>query len=325
MIQAFERYATGSETIDSIKSFLANNGIRSHTGKSVGTNLVENLFSNPLYFGHFRYAGEIYEGVHEPLISKRLFDDVRAVFAERFRYSTKKPNRIPKAFTGLMHCADCGFSITAEVQKGHTYYRCTKRNKAQLCSQPYVREEVLEVEISKHLSTFALHETPELTTFLADLDATEKLGARDSTVLIATKRKQIESINLKIRQLLDMRLDGEIDSATYVERKAKLMSQRKTLDEQITALTRGRSPWLEPFKEWLNEARAVGEIACKGSLTEKRVLAKKIFGSNLVLDGKKARGEAVKPWAFLADNELSHDMVHILNTARTFFQEGHAS
>jgi hypothetical protein len=39
------------------------------------------------------------------------------------------------------------------------------------------------------------------------------------------------------------------------------------------------------------------------------------------LDSQKARGEAVKPWAFLADNSLSHDMVRVFNAARTYYQE----
>jgi hypothetical protein len=38
-----------------------------------------------------------------------------------------------------------------------------------------------------------------------------------------------------------------------------------------------------------------------------------------VLDRKKAGGVAVEPWAFLVENELSHDLVHLWNKARTHF------
>src|ERR1035441_10585360 len=63
----------------------------------------------------------------------------------------------PKAFTGLLRCAECGGAITAEIQKGHTYYRCTKKSRATVwCLQPYVREEVLDAEISSLLKPYSL-------------------------------------------------------------------------------------------------------------------------------------------------------------------------
>jgi hypothetical protein len=45
------------------------------------------MLSNPFYYGHFRYKGEIYQGIHEPLISKATFDKVAAVLNRRWRYS----------------------------------------------------------------------------------------------------------------------------------------------------------------------------------------------------------------------------------------------
>jgi hypothetical protein len=40
-----------------------------------------------------------------------------------------------------------------------------------------------------------------------------------------------------------------------------------------------------------------------------------------VLEDKKGRGEAVKPWAFIADNQLTNVSVHLFDLARTFFRE----
>ena len=37
------------------------------------------MLSNPIHYGHFRYAGEVYEGKHEAIISKELFDGAQAV------------------------------------------------------------------------------------------------------------------------------------------------------------------------------------------------------------------------------------------------------
>ena len=87
------------------------------------------------------------------------------------------------------------------------------------------------------------------------------------------------------------------------------MSQKKSLEGQIAALSTGRANWLEPFTEWILSAKNAGKTAVSGSLQEKRVLALKIFGSNLVLEGKKARGSCVKPWSLLVENSSSGGMV----------------
>jgi len=57
------------------------------------------------------------------------------------------------------------------------------------------------------------------------------------------------------------------------------------------------------------------------SLQEKRDLALKIFGSNLVLDCKKARGSCVKPWSFIPETTKTGGMVCLYNNARTFFKD----
>ena len=103
-----------------------------------------------------------------------------------------------------------------------------------------------------------------------------------------------------------------LTATTYTTEKAKVMSQKKTLEEQNNTLLRGRADWLEPFQKWIISARNAGEIAVKGSPQEKKVLAQKVFGSNLVLDCKKARGSCVKPWSLLVENSSSGGVVRAM-------------
>ena len=155
--EAFERYATATETLDSLRSFFAQRGIVSNTGHALMRATVSGMLSNPFYYGHFRYTGEVYAGIHEPLITKALFDQVEAVLNRRWRYSPSEHQRTPKAFLGLLHCSTCGGAITAEIQKGHTYYRCTKKSRAiDWCKQPYTREEDMDKEISDLLKPYSL-------------------------------------------------------------------------------------------------------------------------------------------------------------------------
>ena len=106
-------------------------------------------------------------------------------------------------------------------------------------------------------------------------------------------------------------LDELIDRETYVAEKSKGMSRKKSLEEQGDALLKGRADWLEPFQSWILTAKNTGKIAVSGSSEDKRGLASKIFGSNLVLDCKKARGCCVKPWSLLVEKSQTGGMVGV--------------
>jgi DNA invertase Pin-like site-specific DNA recombinase len=321
--EAFETYATGTVTFDTIREFFAEHGVRTRNGKLLVRTHVSQLFNNPFYYGHFRYNGEVHEGKHEPIISKKLFDDVQAVINSRWRWTPRETQRIPKAFTGLLRCGECGYGICAEVQKGHTYYRCTKKNKVRWCSQPYIREETLDAELSVLLKPFSLR--ADWADQMLELVKKEKQQSTQSNALVAEqKRGEIGKINRRLQRLLDSFLDGIVERDDYTTEKAKLMSQKKSLEEQCTALSASRATWLEPFQSWILTARNAGEIAVAGSPQEKKVLAQKVFGSNLVLDCKKARGSCVKPWSALVETSPSGGLVSVYDAARTFFQ-GQAS
>ena len=234
--EAFERYATGTVILDDLRKYFAAKGVRTRTGKMVGRTFVSDLLSNPIHYGHFHYAGEVYEGSHEPIISKELFDRVQAVFNRRWRYSPSEKQAPKKPYLRLLRCAECDSAITGEIQKGHTYYRCTKKDKSRPCKQPYIREEALDAEISALLKSFALR-SDWADEMLSRVKEERKSAAQSAIQLAAQKRGEIEKISLRLQRLLDSFLDNVIDRNDYIAEKAKLMSQKKSLEEQSNALS----------------------------------------------------------------------------------------
>jgi site-specific DNA recombinase len=174
--------------------------------------------------------------------------------------------------------------------------------------QPYVREEALDAEISALLKPYSLR-TDWADEMLARLKEEKQQAAQTAGQQVAGKRAEIEKIHLRLQKLLDSFLDELIDRETYVAEKAKWMSRKKTLEEQKDRLMAGRADWLEPFQEWVLTAKNAGRTVVSSSLPEKRVLALEVFGSNLVLDRKKARGSCLKPWSLLVENSLTGGMV----------------
>ena len=283
--KAFTLYAKNKSRLEDIANFLAQHGITSKNGKRLHRDRISFILSNPFYIGLFRYAGEIYEGIHQPVVSKKIFDKAQEVLKQRGKPRKKQKNE-PKVFCGLLSCAECGMGITAEVQKGHIYYRCTK--KRGNCSQPYVRKEKLDRQLSQLLQKFSLK--PNLAAGLREMLAKdEKEAAQSSAAFIQEAREKIKSIQFKLQRLLDSYLDQDIEREIYLAKKAKLMSEKKSLEGQIISLEQKRTDWLEPMREWIKEAENLPKIAQENDLFAKKVMAKEIFGSNLVLAHREAR------------------------------------
>ncbi|MEK7069464.1 MAG: recombinase family protein, partial [Patescibacteria group bacterium] len=77
--ELFEIYSKGNSTFESLSLHLKSKGIVSRGNIPIHKSRVTFILSNPFYFGYFRFNKEIYQGIHEPLITKKLFDEVQAV------------------------------------------------------------------------------------------------------------------------------------------------------------------------------------------------------------------------------------------------------
>lgn len=118
--------------------------------KNLSLSNIYIILQNPFYYGVFEYpkdSGRWYQGKHEPLISKELYDLVQ----EQVKSQVVRSESKEFAFTRLMECGLCGSGVTADEkfkkQKNgnvhrHVYYGCTK-SKDKNCKSGYLNEEVL--------------------------------------------------------------------------------------------------------------------------------------------------------------------------------------
>ena len=63
------------------------------------------------------------------------------------------------------------------------------------------------------------------------------------------------------------------------------------------------------MKQWIMEAANAANIARQSNLEDKKVLAQKIFGSNLKLTDKIVCSETLNPWAVLRTAPPTRDWV----------------
>ncbi len=289
---AFELYAEGNSRLEDISDFLAQRGILSRGGKRIHKTRATFILSNPFYTGLFKYGGELHEGKYEPIIAKKIFDTAQEILKQRGRSRHKQKNE-PQAFCGLISCAECGMMITAEKQKGHIYYRCTK--KKIKCSQPYTREEELDRQLSSLIQKVSLR-ADWADKLLKMAEADKEKSAQSVSAFVQESQDKIRAIQTKLQRLLDGYLEQDIERETYREQKAVLLSEKKSLDEKMARIEQKQNDWLEPMKEWIKVATTLVKIARDSNLQEKKVAAKEIFGSNLRLASRAVRGEPVFPY-----------------------------
>ena len=167
----------------------------------------------------------------------------------------------------------------------YVYYRCSRKNKSVKCVEPAVRSELLDQQLSDLLAGFALSEE------YADkmhrwATADEIAGKAQVDSKIDDMRSELAHLSDKLQRLLDGFLDGILEREVYTQKKAEIMSQKKTIEEQISDLTLGTLEWVEPLNNWLERAVSICKIAYSTDQKAKKSLLLEIFGLNLKLKNK---------------------------------------
>jgi site-specific DNA recombinase len=303
VLEAFQLYANGESRLQDIADFMFSRGIKTKGNKPLKKDQITKMLTNPFYYGHFRYAGEVFEGKHAPIISKRLFDDVQKVIDRRKHKRATKHND-PKPLCGLLRCGSCNMMVTGENQTKrqkngnihhYVYYHCTKKRKnTPRCPEPHVRQELLDGQLSEMLQEYSMP--------MAWSSKLHKLIGKDVNNQQARSQAQaidlqanIAQLSAKLQRLLDSYLDQDIDRETYISKKTEIMSQKKDFEEKLSKLTLGQNLWLEPMKKWIETAVSICKTANSDNLEAKKLLCLEIFGSNLILKNKKARIRVLEP------------------------------
>jgi DNA invertase Pin-like site-specific DNA recombinase len=279
--RVFELYSSGEHTLEEIRNKINSIGLVGRKDKPLSRSQYQTMLKNPIYYGVFRYKGETYEGTHEPIITKKLFDRCQEVM--RLRGKHKEPQMKRFVLRGLMKCGECGRSITAELQKGHIYYRCTKR--LTNCKQKYVREEELAAQIKSFIQKVSLSDdwTKRI---LEELERD-----RNSSLLSSQSQQQnlevkIKEIDAKISKLIDVYLEGALTLEEYQAKKEAYINEKKKLQESMRDFAAGSNSWFEPARDFVTLLNRVEYAVKEGNLESQKEFLEKI-GSNFILKERR--------------------------------------
>ena len=203
--EIFERFVlTGSlkQTTDLVMEEEIKNP---KTGGQLTMSGVAHILRNPAYIGRMVWGKKVYEGIHEPIVSKELFEHAQTLTKEKIR-----KRRLYKDFfvRRLIKCSDCGSTMsptfTNKPKRRYYYYMCTKVTKEgkNACGIKEVSAEKLEGFLIENLSRIAddrqyidnlayktAHESPRPAGVELPKESSQNLATRVSQVLMEFKNK----------------------------------------------------------------------------------------------------------------------------------------
>ena len=299
--EIFQLYATGLYSIRSLTEKFYEKGLRSKTKKEIGTSSIHRILTNPFYYGWFKWGDKLHKGIHAPIVSKKMFDDIQEIMFPKARHNVTPRNFI---FRGVLTCGECGLSITAETQKGHHYYRCTKSKGSKKCSQKYLREEKLAIQISKELKKLKFDsKTLDLTVQATkekeqkNFNFHEEERKRNQELLTRNKRLQ--------ESLVDKFIEEKISEKIYDNKLAKYKDEEATLEDFINRDKDKCENVIEKMEMIAKFTKLANTIFINGTDEIKKEVVS-IIASNIVIKDQKITNFSLKePFVWLLKNDIT--------------------
>ena len=152
----FNWYLKRNMGVVAISRELNEQGINPRRAERWKGNTIHKMIGHPLYVGLVRWAGEVAQGCHQPIIEQEVFDMAQATM--KARHHTKgRQLRSPNYLAGLVTCGLCGAAMRVTYPGGksrYRYYTCNNRLNHQSCRQDYIRADLLEHSVIAEIASW---------------------------------------------------------------------------------------------------------------------------------------------------------------------------
>lgn len=220
--QIFEKIAYDKWSCRRVQTWLKYDlDFKTYRGNHLSAGNLFKILNNTFYYGRFEFpqgSGIWYDGAHEPIITKELFDLARSSIKSQVIKSYGKEF----AFTRIMKCGLCGSGITADEKfkktpndgvNRYVYYRCTKA-KDRNCKNPALNETELIKSLLDMVDTLNINKVKLTAKLDVEIQKFKKLQAM---FLGKKKTEKIEPIDLK-------------DYTKFVLKEGSTLEQRSILE-----------------------------------------------------------------------------------------------
>ncbi len=314
----FELYATGTYSFRTLAEEMLKLGLKSAKGKLILSSRVEYTLKNPFYYGFMRTRGELHPHQYPPIVSEWLFSQVQGVMTGHNKAPVQYAGK-PLLLRGLITCGLCGCTVTGDMKKQkYVYYSCN--NAKGICKKIWIREEVLLKVLMKSFDKMRLsdEDIARVVTYLKQACSTEQEFFKSSQEAL---HKELNSIQNRLSKLIDMHLDGGIDSETYHLKLEEYKARQRAIAAEVSDHITADESCLITAKRVLDLAKQAKEIFMSSNVDEKRQFLKFVH-SNLTLNGEKLHLELREPFSTFVKMGDQTEWLPVVGYLRTHLLEG---
>jgi len=266
-------------------------GTRSKPEKYLSLNGMYKIFRNIFYTGKFYWSDQLHEGSHTPMVTTEEFDQVQILISKRAHPKAYK-HQLP--YTGLIKCGSCGASITAANKhktrkdgsiNNRVYYRCTRRKSGIDCKQTSIRKEDLESQLIEILDQISIPESFVKWAIQWLKDNNEIDTTKEQSVLNQQKAN-LDKIDIQLKRLLDLRLEGLIDDSTFRAKNEALVSEKRQIGLDINSAINGQEYRIEKTIELFEFCKNLKTRFSSLSYSSKKQILDTMVSHWTLLDGK---------------------------------------
>ncbi len=208
--KAFDLYSTGDYSLQKALNKMTELGLRTRSGNKMAKSRFAALLSNPFFMGKVRWNNIIYEGSHESLISKEVYEAVQDVM---IRKNTPKYSKHFYLFKGIIKCANCGGAVTWQMHKGWVYGYC---NGYRGCpKKSAVREDSIDNEVMDLLGKMRFKNSRIFEWAEKALKHTHKESGEMLQSSNEALNQRLKQMEIRFERLYDDKLDGKITDDFY--------------------------------------------------------------------------------------------------------------
>ena len=311
--QLFEWYETGDYSVKTLRAKAKREGLLDDLHKyRTSSSTIHKVLTNPVYCGKVKFKGDIFEGSHFPLIKESTFNKVQHILSDHAQTQAKTKRQF--TYMGLLHCADCGCAITAEIKKGkYVYYHCT--NGKGSCSKNYVREEVIDEQIKAILQSIKLDET-RLDWVKEALKLSHQEEKAFHQKMVKSFQTKINELQSKIDKAYEDKLEGKITEDLWASKFKQWSDQKENLQIKLNAQQKANESYYETGVRLIELSNREYELYEQQNVKEKQKLLKFLL-SNSKMQGKSIDFVLKMPFSLIVETKKSKNWLGTLQFLRT--------
>lgn len=219
----FVEYSTGLYSYDELRDMTKEWGLTNKTKqhKPLGKSQIAQVLANEFYIGIATIKGKKFKHIYPHLISDELFEKCRMVReGRRSAFSKKTKDNGHTLFKGMIRCKNCGCLVTPEPpKKGKYVYLRPNTKKGCNCRQ--INEEVANKLVEEVFKSMTIPKEA-LEACLDKLQKRFDTQQQEETIQQKLKTKELESIDDRLNELLDMCIAKLITRDQYVSKKRRI-------------------------------------------------------------------------------------------------------